>query len=513
MNPKAVDEESRYLAAVDSLQEVNVSVLDAYERGKTDINFFAALALPTVCTDALPSFYIMIWQLLAQRKKEDLGRIIRFALGLPRGHAKTTFIKILIAWLVVYDKVAFVLIVCANEPLAENLLADLNEILMSENIEAVYGSWSAALSKDSADLKKAHYHSRSVVLAAKGAQSSLRGLNIKNHRPDLIFCDDMQTRENDESPAERQKLLNWFTATLLKTIATRGDRLIIYVGNMYSEECILNRLQMNPKWFSLITGAILADGQPLWPALFSIEDLMDSFEHDESLGQAALWFAEIMNDPIAAKESLLPEILPAYPFKEESIEPDGAFITIDPSGFKKSSDDNVISLHYVIEGKGVVWDRRVGKDISDPEQLVIQSLTMALESGASVIGIEDAGYQSTLQFWFNKYMTDLHISGITIVPLQPKGRTKESRIRVFIQDLYAQNYYLHPRTRPAFVYQATKYKLGKKDNKDDIMDCDAYAIDMRNEYWQIIRNNLRPSLRLIENAESVASVQDDNTPF
>ena len=120
----------------DLLQEVNVSTTSAYERGAIDINFFAALAMPDVCVEELPQYYIMIWQLLTQRKQVDIGRIIRFALGLPRGHAKTTFIKILIAWLIVYDKVSFVLIVCASESLAENLLSDVNDILMSSNIEA-----------------------------------------------------------------------------------------------------------------------------------------------------------------------------------------------------------------------------------------------------------------------------------------------------------------------------------------------------------------------------------------
>jgi len=499
-------------APSESLEEVNVSATEAYDRGRVDINFFAGLCLPDIHISDLPTFYIMIWQLLAVRKPEDMGRILRFALGLPRGHAKTTFIKVLICWLIVYDKVTFVLIICANEPLAENLLSDINDILSSPNLEAVYGSWSSVLTKDTSDLKKAYYHRRPVVLAAKGAGSSLRGLNIKHHRPDLVFCDDMQTRENDESEAERSKLLRWFTATLIKVLATRGNRLIIYVGNMYSEGCILNRLQQNKHWLSLITGAILENGEPLWPAIFSIEDLLESFEHDEALGLAELWFAEVMNDPIGGSKTLLPEILPQYPGPEEDVDPDGVFITVDPAGFKAASDDNVISLHYVVDGKGIIWDRLYGKDITDPEQLVLKTLEMALVHGASIIGVEDAGYQSTLQFWFDKYIRDLGLSGILVVPLKPKGRTKESRIRLFIQDLYAQNYYLHPRTRPLFVFYATKYKIGKKDNRDDILDCDAYAMDMRNEHWQLISNNKRKNpFELAHMAD--AHVVEDNTPF
>lgn len=490
-----------------NLTDISVDSRQAYARGKADINFFAALCMPDVCAFALPSFYVLIWQLLANRPAEQMRKILRFALGLPRGHAKTTFIKILICWLIVYDKVTFVLVVCATEPLAENLLSDINDILGSPNMEAIYGSWNASLSKDTTEQKKAMYHGRPIVLAAKGAGSSLRGLNIKNRRPDLIFCDDMQTRENDESLADRAKLKRWFLSTLLKCIAPNGDRLIIYVGNMYSEECLLKQLQDNTKWTSLVTGAILDTGEPLWPELHSLEDLMESFEHDEELGEADLWFAEVMNDPKAAGRSLLDLPLPAYPY-EEDIVPDGVYLTIDPAGFKDVSDDNVISVHYVYDGKGIVKERVYGGEITDPEQLVIVALTLALGHGATLIGVEDVGFQSTLKFWIDKYMRDLKISGITVVPLNPHGRSKETRIRLFIRELYAGNYYLSHAARPAFVFQATKYRLGAKKNKDDLLDADSYGLDVRNEYWHLVGNLKTQSAKAV-----LAHVQSNNTPF
>jgi hypothetical protein len=496
----------------DSLVDVNVQAKAAYDRGYHDINFFAALALPTVFEFALPAFYIAMWQILAKRDKVDIGRILRFALGLPRGHAKTTFIKVLICWLLVYDKATFVLIVCANEQLAEQLLADISDMLGSPNMEAVYGNWTSCLSTDTKELKKAQYHLRPVVLAAKGAGSSLRGLNIKHHRPDLIFCDDMQTRENDESPTESLRLLRWFTATLLKVIAPRGDRLVIYVGNMYSDECILKKLQNNSKWTSLVTGAILENGQPLWPELHSLEALMESYLHDEELGQADIWFAEVMNDPKSASKSLLPNKLPDYPY-EEGIIPDGAFLTIDPAGFKDNSDDNVIAVHHVFDGRGIIAETAQSSTepaLNDPEQLILVALKLAVKHGASLIAIEDVGYQSTLQFWVTKYINQLGLTGIHVVPLNPHGRSKEARIRLFIQELYAQNYYLHHSVRPLFVWQATKYKLGAKKNKDDYLDACSYGLDVRNdpELAMLVINLLHKQQHAV-----LAHVVGDNTPF
>lgn len=484
---------------------------EAYRRGYVDINFFAALALPHVMISALPVFYVIVWQILVNREQKDLGKILRFALGLPRGHAKTTFIKVVIAWLIVYDKISFPLIVCANESLAEQILADIDDILSSPNMEAVYGDWTAGKSTDTKELKKCIYHKRSVVIAAKGAGSSLRGLNIKHTRPDFILCDDAQTRENDESPTERAKLLRWIVATCFKVIAPRGDRTIVYVGNMYSEDCLLNLFRLNASWISLITGAILDSGEPLWPELHSLESLMESYYHDEELGLATLWFAEVMNDPQGAATSLLPQPLVDCPHSVDTIVPDGVFMTIDPAGFRKQSDANELIVHYVFDGACIAAKRASSHkepDLNNPEKIVLRALEMAVSNGASVIGVESVGYQQTLKFWLEHYIEKLGIRGIYVVELSPHGRSKETRIKQDIQEMYALNNYISDEIRADYIWQATKYKIGKKDNKDDLLDAIAYRNDVRNEYWHLVKNLLTEGRTYVQ-----ASVQDNNTPF
>lgn len=491
------------------LLELGLDPQEAYDRGKVDINFFASLALPEVCVYSLPIFYINCWQILINRKQDHIGKILRFALGLPRGHAKTTFIKILLSYLIVYDHARFVLIICANEGLAENLLDDLNDILASPNMEAVYGDWSGSLITDNNETKKAYYHGRAVVLTAKGAQSKLRGLNIKNARPDVIFCDDMQTRENDESPTERHKLMRWMIATLFKVIAPKGDRWIIYVGNMYSENCILYQLKKNKAWLSLVTGAILENGQPLWPELHSLEELMESYQHDESLGEADLWFAEVMNDPKEAATTLLPHALPDSPISAEQLSTtiwDATFITLDPAGMRVDSDANQIVIHGVHDGKGHIIGSVVGSN--QPHELIKETLELACSWGCSLIGVEGVAYQQTLAYWFRFFIEELHISGIEIVELKPHGRSKELRIRTQIQEFYAGMYYITDGdTRARYVWQASQYKVGRKDNKDDLLDACAYGLDVRNDHWHLLRT---PEMRELP---ANAHVIEDNTPF
>jgi len=489
--------------------QISVDVKEAYIRGYTDINFFASIALPEVCTAPLPYFYISVFQILVNRKPEDTGKLLRFALGLPRGHAKTTFLKIIIAWLIVYDKISFALVVCVEGSLAEAIISDISEMLGSPQMEQIYGTWTDHLAVNSKEEKQISYHQRHIVLKARGVLAGIRGINVHHRRPDIILMDDVQSLENDESPTDAAKLLKIIVGTIMKAIETKGDRLIIYLGNMYSENCILRQLQHNPGWTSLITGAILENGEPLWQELWPLEALMESFQHDEALQLADLWFAEVMNDPKAKATSLLTETLPECPYNIEdpSFIPDGVFITIDPAGFRDVSDDNQIVVHYVHDGKGIIAESRGG--IFKPDELIKEAISLALFHGASLIAVEDTGYQQTLGFWLTHYIQELNISGIHIVPVHHHGRSKEQRIRQFVAECLAGNYFHGTAAaRSAFIWQATKYKLGAKKNKDDLLDATAYGLDVRNEYWHLVTNLRSSGIKLV-----TATVQDNNTPF
>ena len=135
-------------APIHTIGAYSIDPSAAYERGAVDFNFFAYLAMPDVMLCPFPEHYVAMWALVTTRKPEDIGKILRFALGLPRGFAKTTFIKVLVSWLIVYKRVHFVLIVCATDDLAQNLLADISDILGSPNMEAVYGVWATNLVTD-----------------------------------------------------------------------------------------------------------------------------------------------------------------------------------------------------------------------------------------------------------------------------------------------------------------------------------------------------------------------------
>lgn len=476
------------------------------QRARDDINFFSGLCLPETMRYLFPSYYIALWlsliNAIEENNKTNIQKVMRYVIGLPRGFCKTTFLKCLTAWLICHGYVHFVLIICATDPLADSFLSDLHNILQSPNLEKLYGRWDPA--KDRVDTKVGIYQGRVLLIKARGAGTAVRGINEDNKRPDFILCDDMQTKENDASDTDSVALFNWFVGTLLKTV-TQQRSIIMYVGNMYSDHCILYQLKINRFWISLITGCILADGESLWPELFSLEDLYDSFLHDESLGKADIWFAEMMNDPIESLDSLL-----KGPFPELLIQdfpnPDAAFITIDPAGFRTNSDDNVITGHSLIDGKGYVEEMDGG--IWTPKETVSRGISMALRLNASLIGVEGVAYQKSLSFWFQYFLLEAKITGIEVVSIKRStNKTKAQVIRNFIQEIYSKNYYFkRPEDRAKFTWQAAAYRIHKTKNKDDWLDSPSMGLDVRNEYGHLL------TVRKASNRPK-RSVVGGNTPF
>ena len=469
---------------------LSTDVLATHIRENLDV--LASILIPEEARFPFPDFYKTVWRLVLQNIAElGTSDIFRFALGLPRGHAKTTFLKILVCYLIIHDyEMDFILIVCATEPLAENFLSDVGEMMASPVLSEVYGAWEGSLEKDTKKDKRAFYNGRKIILCAIGAQTSLRGLNIKNRRPNLIICDDVQTKENDESDTERARLLRWLTGTLFKARAKVEKSAILYVGNMYSTDCILYKFTQIANWTSLVTGAILADGIVLWPEINTLGELLEEYEHDSELGEGATWFAEIQNDPVGAICGLLDlgEVLPpAIVLESHTIYPI-KFITVDPAGLKKSSDDNVVASHCLIQDQGCTLEINNGK--WSPSQVIDEMIRQALKYKIPIVFIESTAYQATLSFWAEKRLKELGLQNvIRVIPLPTGRNSKYQRIKAWVKQFVGKKWHIaDQKTYNKVSYQLYAFKADRTDNVDDLLDVLAQAIlAMSKHYADIIR--------------------------
>jgi hypothetical protein len=411
----------------------------------------------------------------------------RFAIGIPRGFAKTTFIKILCVWYILFSHKRFILIVGASEELAVNTVSDICSLLSSSNIVKLFGRWNNEIEVDQQATKIFYYRGRNIVLKAIGAETSVRGINRNNDRPDVIILDDVQRKEDAENAELASKLLKWILGTLSLARSNEGCT-YIYVGNMYPRNCILEKLKNNTQWTSFIVGGLLADGSSLWEELKPAEDLLEEWQALKELGEEDIFISEILNSTqITPASGLDLTRIPECPEYYLNVEPDGSFILIDPSSAKKTADDCTIEHYSVVDGTPIFDD--IDHGVFTPLETIKAALRLGAKHNTRLICVEDVAYQSSLLFWFEYICEQEGITGFEFMPTTPKGRAKNDRIKKGLLRCIKGETYLHPRVRSHVIHQASEWNPMKINNKDDIIDGLGYVEEVMRDYPELIVKN------------------------
>lgn len=448
---------------------------------KEDFNFLAALCMPEIFKFNFPEIYQYFFNLIKGAITIGTDKFPQYAVGLPRGHLKTTWIKIQILYFILFTNRQFILIVGSVADLAQEILSDVQDILDSENIKTIYGNWRQNLETDRLDLKKFHFRGRNIVLCSIGAGQNLRGKNIKNLRPDVIICDDMQSKEGAESITEAKKLFGWFQGTL-KYLRSPSGCLYIYIGNMYRDikiggnnsntyTCILRNLQKSRQWISLVVGGILSDGKALCEELVSLEQHMEDLTSNIDMETPEVFFAEVMNDPEcgAGLNTFNPEYLQPIDINYDLDFCTGKYIIIDPSLGQKNSDEQSVGFYSVWSTGNVYCDELTIYQVDAPE-LVETLLKRAVAEGYNAIFSESAAYQATLLQWFTWFAAKLGITDFAFLPIPHGGVKKTTRILNSFKRIKAGGVRLQPRCYPKYLSQAMSYNPLKQNNMDDILD-------------------------------------------
>ncbi len=481
----------------------------AAELARVDFNFLAALVDPTEFRLKFPEFYLALFGLLTA----FAAPIERFAIGIPRGFAKTTYIKLLCIWYILFSDKQFILIVGAAEKLAMNTLADICDMLGSPNIRSLFGNWDALVEEDTKEQKVFYFRGRHIILKAIGAGSSVRGVNRKNARPDVIILDDVQKKEDAENESMAKELLQWILGTLGMARSNKGCT-YIYVGNMYPRNAILDKLRKNSEWTSFVVGGLLADGSSLWEELRPADQLLSEYIALKELGEEEIFNSEILNSVEGSALSGLDlNKIPVVPEYFLEVEPEGSFILIDPSSGKKEGDDLTIEHFSVIDGVPLFDDLEAGT--FTPLGSIEAAIAMGIKYNTRLICVEDVAYQSTLLFWFEHYCNTQGISGFVFMPVSPKNRAKNTRIKKGIIKLMATEskppeMYLGPKVRSKFLAQAMEWNPLITNNRDDIIDPPGYVEEVMQLYPEYIVKN---TFDVLDEHVSAAHESDLALPF
>jgi hypothetical protein len=484
------------------LLDVSLSREEITNGARQSLDFLASLILTDIYEYGYPDLFHAIWQLITVEATTVKGKP-KYALGIPRGFSKTVVLKLYVVWLILFSTRRFILVVCNTAKLAENFLSDVTDMLNNINIKATFGAWNAACEQDTLAQKKFSFRGREIVLAALGAGSSLRGLNLKFVRPDVVIMDDMQNRDEAANPEIAKQLLIWMLGTLMK--ACHPHRCIfIFVGNMYPfEGSILRKLKHSAEWVSFITGAIVADGDSLWPEHRTLEDLLAELQSDTDMGHPEIFFSEVMNDEDSGTVSGIDvSKLPSCPEYLDTIVAQGGCVIIDPSLGKKSGDDLGIGAFLIYDGIPIC--REVISTKMSPLETIHKATALAAKYSMQLIICEGGAYQATLIFWFEQIYAQMGITGIHVGEITTGGMQKNARIRTMLKQLLAGEILLHKTARSAVIYQITQWNPLKTVNKDELLDLLAYiykAMEIHAEWMPLLISDVEATI-LSESAHS-----------
>lgn len=488
------------------VQETSVQTDEAHDAARDSLDFLAAMSAPTVFQFLFPPVFISVWIWLVSYVKKP-RTFPQLALGLPRGFGKTTVIKLFVLWCILFTDKKFILVISNTAKLAENIIYDIQAFLDEPNIKKVFGDWRQGMVQDTLGLKKFGFRGRNIVLAGIGAGTSLRGMNINNERPDLMIFEDIQSREEADSEVLSDALEQWMVGTAMKAKSPAGC-MFLFVANMYPTKwSILRRLKANPNWIKFIAGGILADGTSLWEDLQPVEQLKREFENDLAMGRPEVFYSEVLNDENAASNNLIDfSKVPDYRYANDQI-PEGNYVIIDPSGWKKKSDEVAVGYFELHEQKPVL--RKLKSDRLSPSDTIKAAITFCLENNCRLVAIESVAYQATLLYWFNFICKQLGIVGIQCVEIYPGGTSKNARILGMFKEYQKGEIIVHGDLRAEVHAQMVTFNPMKENNSDDILDLLTYAPRIQAEFGEFVVNI--GEVRELEHVEY--GVIDDNCVY
>lgn len=492
------------------LIDSNFELEQVYQAAMNDPDFLAALAMPEVFTYQWPPIFVALWAWLLEvvAKERDFSDL---ALGLPRGFGKSTIVKLFILYCILFTKRQFILVLAATATMAENIISDVFDMLDERNIKAVFGDWRAGIEKDTNGIKKFGFRGRNIIVAALGAGGSVRGLNLKNQRPDVMVFDDIQSREDADSKEVSDKLYKWMLGTAKKAKSPKGC-LNLFIANMYpTPHSILKKLKANPFWTKFIAGGILADGTSLWEELQPIAQLLKEYQSDFASGHPEIFHAEVLNDENASMNNLLDlSRLPKYPFLDGDMHA-GNFVVVDPSNDKANSDSVSVGYFEVHESRPVAMEIEDGR--MSPLETIQCMIKFMMKHNCTLAVIEGNAYQYSLKFWFDYVVGKMGIAGLNCVPIYSGKLSKNTRILTMFKAYAKGEIYVHPQVVSKVHAQITGFNPIKTQNIDGILDLLTYAPRVIEEHADLLKFSTIQGAQEFDEISKEVYTEQDNSPF
>lgn len=271
----------------------------------------------------------------------------------------------------------------------DRLRAISHEIEHNERWREVFGASIVSYGKDFVEL------STNVMIQSRGSGQSLRGIKYLDMRPDLVFIDDLEDRQDVTTPENRRKVKDWFLLDLFP--ATDPDARMRMAATPLDPDSLPMNLIGKDDWLTKVypIETLDADGERIaqWPDRFPLKDIdklkKTYFDH----GRFREYRQEFECRSEAAEEK---------PFVKEMtrIEPQvrtwqAVYAFFDPARtVKRESATTGFACWSWINSRLIVWDSW-GRRIM-PDEIVHAIFDVHLEHRCTWIGVEEDGLNEFL---------------------------------------------------------------------------------------------------------------------
>ena len=238
-------------------------------RAQRDFRFFSKTYFPHYVKGEESRFHGWFYDNVPGLIDAADGKLMN--LSAPRGEAKSTLgTQLLTLWCLVTERKHFIPIVMDSWDQAATMLEAVKTELTDN----------PRLAMDFPDATGAgRVWNAGVILTANnrkvqafGSGKKMRGLRHGPHRPDLVLLDDIENDENVRQLAQRKKLEDWVSKTVLNLGPPDGTMDVLYLNTILHHDSVANRYHAKPRWVRRKFKAVTR-----WP------DRMDLWEQWEEL--------------------------------------------------------------------------------------------------------------------------------------------------------------------------------------------------------------------------------------
>ncbi len=472
-------------------EEVSVPLNELVQLCAVDSPLFCRSFFPKTARLPNPSFHQAVWDLLDS--KQRLVNVL-----MSRGFAKTSLLRMYTAKRIAYNVSRTIMFISASE---RHSRRSLRWLMRQIERNALYSSTFGLEPGTPWTPEEMQIINRvedePVWVIGLGITGSVRGVNLDDHRPDLIILDDVMNDENVESKRGQDKLATRILGAVKESLSNEAPLAKLVLLNTPQDfNDITQEALKDPEFASARFGCWTTETEDLplefrksaWEQLVSTTDLQSSYRAALARNRLSIFVREKECRLIAQEESSFkPDWLQYFGEGQDEPEPplDQMYtvLVIDPTPPPSDAqlekglidkDFEAITAVGKYKGKTYVLETSTNRG-HDPGWTISEFFRLMARWRCRKCIVETTAYQKTLEWLLKEEMKKAR-QYYLVQPFLDNKRPKHQRI-VDGLTAVASNRMLFCRPEQAeFIDQFLHYSQIRKIKKDDVIETVAIAI-------------------------------------